>query len=93
MYHIMNYKMQIAPNPSILLISTNKHFVREITEITRGNLGTAPEEVKEVAEKILEIEEIYTLHFDEGGRIEVDGIEGIDWDEIIPKIEDILDVF
>ncbi|MBP6879496.1 MAG: NifU N-terminal domain-containing protein [Candidatus Pacebacteria bacterium] len=89
----MNYRMQIAPNPSILLISTNKKFVGEITEITRGNLGTAPKGAKEIAEKLLEIEEIYTLQFDEEGRIEIDAVEEVDWDQIIPQIENILDLF
>lgn len=89
----MQYEIQIAPNPSILLISTNKQFVNEIIEVTRGNLNSAPKTVKQIAEKLLEIEEIYTLHFDEEGRIEIDAVEGVDWEEIIPQIEDILELF
>ena len=53
--------MQIAPNPSTLLISTNKKFVEEIIEITRGNLGSAPKGAKEIAEKLLEIAQLYQV--------------------------------
>lgn len=89
----MQYEIQIAPNPRILIISTKKVFVSEIIEVSRVSLENGPKDLVDLAKELLENKEFYTLHFDEEGRIEIDGVEGIDWEKHIPKIKEILDAY
>ena len=83
-----------VPDSNIKIVITELYFCNELVEVTKETLeGNVPENFKELASKLLAIEGIVLLSFDEEGRIEIEKDPDCSWEELTPLIESVLILF
>lgn len=83
-----------VPSSDVKIVATDLYFCREIVEVTKETLeGNVPESFKELAFKLLAIEGIVLLSFDEEGRIEIEKDPDCSWEELTPLVESVLILF